>query len=306
MKLSWISDAVRNLIYRGENINNLVLIDSVNSNQFIDNNVANGTNYYYAVQAYDNSKPEPYSALSNTVAVFAHDPARMIEINVKSPRNLLVKFSDKIKTTIENLQSFEVLNFGYPNSISPADQYSYILSFVENLPEGSNNLVVKNLRDFYNSPVSTDTPNFLDHYNTSQEEFYITNSQIVNSYRISLTFNLPVDETSASNKDNYLFSPANQINSISVKDNNVILDLTGNKPIGSVGKEYVLRLSNIRSSNSTGNIPIKSGAGSYVVLTGNASDLSDVYIYPNPIRIGEGTNILTFANLTKKVKINIL
>jgi subtilisin family serine protease len=306
VKLSWIADAVRYLIYRGEDINNLVLIDSVNINQFVDKNVSDGKIYYYAIQAYDNSKPEPYSALSNIVNVFVHEPAQMLEISVKSPRNLIVKFSDRIKTTIENLQSFEVLNFGYPNSISPADQYSYILSFVENLPEGSNNLVVKNLRDFYNSPVSTDTLNFLVHYNTSQEEFYITNSQIVNPYRISLTFNLPVDETSASNKDNYLFSPANQINSISVKDNNVILDLTGNRPIGSVGKEYVLRLSNIRSSNSTGNIPIKSGAGSYVVLTGNASDLSDVYIYPNPIRIGEGTNILTFANLTKKVKINIL
>lgn len=306
VKLSWISDAVRYLIYRGENINDLFLIDSVNTNYYIDNSVSNGTNYYYAIQAYDNTKPEPYSALSKIVSVFVHEPARMMEINVNNPRNLIVKFSERIKTTIENLQSFEVLNFGYPNSISPADQYSYILSFVEDLPEGNNNLIVKNLRDFYSSPVSTDTLNFLVRYDIRQEEFYITNFQIINPYRISLTFNLSVDESSASNKDNYLFSPTNQINSITVKDNIVILDLTGNKPIGSIGKEYVLRLSNIRSSNSTGNILIKSGAGSYVVLTGTASDLSDVYIYPNPVRIGEGTNILTFANLTKRVKINIL
>ena len=306
VKLSWISDAVRYLIYRGENINDLVLIDSVNTNYFIDNNVSNGTNYYYAIQAYDNTKPEPYSALSKIVSVFVHEPARMVEISVKSLRNLIVKFNERIKTTIENLQSFEVLNFGYPNSISPADQYSYILSFVEDLPEGNNNLIVKDLRDFYNSPVSTDTLNFLVRYNAQQEEFYITNFQIVNPYSISLTFNLPVDESSARNKDNYLFSPTNQINSITVKNNIVILDLTGNKPVGSIGKEYVLRLSNIRSSDSTGNILIKSGAGSYVVLTGTASDLSDVYIYPNPVRIGEGTNILTFANLTARVKINIL
>ncbi|MGQ9642463.1 MAG: S8 family serine peptidase [Ignavibacterium sp.] len=306
VKLSWISDAVRYLIYRGENINDLVLIDSVNNNYFIDNNVSNGITYYYAIQAYDNTKPEPYSALSKTVSVFVHEPARMVEISVKSPRNLIVKFNERIKTTIENLRSFEVLNFGYPNSISPADQYSYILSFVEDLPEGNNNLIVKDLRDFYNSPVSTDTLNFLVRYNAQQEEFYITNFQIVNPYSISLTFNLPVDESSARNKDNYLFSPTNKISSITVKDNIVILDLTGNKPIGSIGKEYVLRLSNIRSSDSTGNILIKSGAGSYVVLTGTAADLSDVYIYPNPVRVGEGTNILTFANLTTRVKINIL
>lgn len=306
VKLSWLSDAVRYLIYRGENINNLVLIDSVNTNSFIDNNVSNGTNYYYAIQAYDNTKPEPYSSLSKIVSVFVHEPARVVDISAKSPRNLIVKFNERIKTTIENLQSFEVLNFGYPNSISPADQYSYILSFVEDLPEGNNKLIVKNLRDFYNSPINTDTLNFLVQFNVQQEEFYITNSQIISPYKISLTFNLPVDESSASNKDNYLFSPTNQINSIDIKNNIVILDLTGNKPIGSIGKEYVLRLRNIRSSDSTGNILIKSGAGSYVVLTGTASDLSDVYIYPNPVRIGEGKNILTFANLTKRVKINIL
>lgn len=306
VKLFWLSEAERYLIYRGESIDNLILIDSVTVNTYWDFNVLDGRNYYYAVQAFDGTKPDPYSAITNAVKVFVHNPAEMIEVSVKSPRNLIVKFNERIKTTIENLQSFEIINFSYPTSISPADQYSYLLSFNSDIPQGTHNLVVKNLRDFYNSPISTDTLNFTVHFEIFQEEFYITNSQIIGPYQISLTFNLPVDEISASDKNNYIFSPANQINSITVKDKTVLLDLSGNKPIGSVGKEYVLRLNNIKSSQSSGNIPIKSGAGSYIVLTGNAADLSDVYVYPNPVKLGEGNSRLIFANLTRRVKINIL
>lgn len=306
VKLSWLSEAERYLIYRGESIDNLILIDSVTVNNYWDYNVLNGRNYYYAVQAFDGTKPDPYSAITNAIKVFVHNPAQMIEVNVKGSRNLIVSFNEKIKTTIENLQSFEIINFGYPNSISPADQYSYLLSFNSDIPQGTHNLIVKNLRDFYNSPISPDTLNFTVYYEILQEEFYITNSQIIGPYQISLTFNLPVDEISARDKNNYIFSPANQINTITVKDNSVLLDLTGNKPVGSVGKEYVLRLNNIKSSASSGNIPIKSGAGSYIVLTGNAADLSDVYVYPNPVKLGEGNSRLTFANLTRRVKINIL
>ncbi|WP_337871857.1 S8 family serine peptidase [Ignavibacterium sp.] len=306
VKLSWLSEAERYLIYRGDSADSLILIDSVTINSFWDYNVLSGRDYYYAVQAFDGTKPDPYSAITNAVKVFVHNPAQMTEVNVKSSRNLMVKFNERIKTTIENLQSFEIINFGYPTSISPADQYSYLLSFKSDIPQGTHNLVVKNLRDFYNSPIITDTLNFTVHYEILQGEFYITNSQIIGPYQISLSFNLPVDEISASDKNNYIFSPANQLNTITVIDKTVLLDLTGNKPVGSVGKEYVLRLNNIKSSSSSGYIPIKSGAGSYIVLTGNAADLSDVYVYPNPVKFGEGNSRLTFANLTRRVKINIL
>ena len=48
---------------------------------------------------------------------------------------------------------------------------------------------------------------------------------------------------------------------------------------------------------------INSGAGSYLVLTGYAKDLSDVYIYPNPAKVASGK--MTFANLPKRAKIII-
>ena len=46
----------------------LLLFDSVIAQtQYVDYNLTKNTNYYYAIQAYDLSKPDPYSNLSNTV-----------------------------------------------------------------------------------------------------------------------------------------------------------------------------------------------------------------------------------------------
>jgi len=78
------------------------------------------------------------------------------------------------------------------------------------------------------------------------------------------------------------------------------------KPVGSVGKEYVLRISNIKSSSQTGGLQITSGAGSFLVLTSFAKDLSDVYVYPQPSKVQNGLGKITFANLPNRVKILIL
>jgi hypothetical protein len=105
-----------------------------------------------------------------------------------------------------------------------------------------------------------------------------------------------------------LFEPDNKVTSIVIDENNkktILIDLKGQKPVGSIGKEYVLRIKNVRSSSSTGNIEINSGAGSYVVLTSFANDLSDVYVYPNPAEIGTGITKITFANLPQYANISI-
>lgn len=305
VSLKWISASEKFIIYKGTSVDNLLPYDSVFTDTYIDNLVSDKTTYYYAVQAYDSKFPESYSGLSKAIKVYVHNPAKAIQVDAINSRNLIVRFNDKIKTTIENLESFEILNLGFPNSISPSDQFSYLVSFDLQLPAGLHSLVVKNLRDFYNSPVNQDTLNFTVTILPKQEEFFVTGSEIINPYKVKIKLNLPVDESTALSKNNYTFAPANRINSISVNDSIITLDLSGGKPIGSVGKEYVLQIKNLKSSLSSGNIPIKSGAGSYIVLTKVSMDLSDVFVYPNPAKIGDGISRVTFANLTKKVKINI-
>ena len=138
------------------------------------------------------------------------------------------------------------------------------------------------------------------------EEFFITSFEIVSPDRIKLVFNFNVDETSAKAKENYSFEPDNHVASVEINSSNkkiIYLNLDGKRPIGSIGREYRLRVINLKSSAESGGLIINSGAGSYVVLTSYANDLSDVYVYPNPANIERGK--VTFANLPKKAKIII-
>ena len=211
-----------------------------------------------------------------------------------------------MKNTIENLQAFNIMGVGYPNSVTANDQYSYLLSFVVNLPEGEQKVIIQDIKDFYNSPIATDSLTFTVTSKPEVETFYVTNFEIVNAYKIKLSFNIPVDETSVLNTNNYVFTPDNKVSFIAVDPNDpktIYLDLTNQKPVGSIGKEYVLRLNNLISDLNSGNIRINTGAGSYVVLSTYAKDLSDVFVYPNPTKTG--TDKITFANLPQRAKITI-
>jgi hypothetical protein len=138
-------------------------------------------------------------------------------------------------------------------------------------------------------------------------EFFISSFKIVDAYNIKLIFNLDVDEATAVNVDNYVFEPDNKASSVIVdaSDNKIVnISLTGQKPVGSIGREYVLRVKDIFSSATTGSLKINEGAGSYIVLSSFANDLSDVYVYPNPVNPTSGET-LTFANLPRYAQISI-
>jgi hypothetical protein len=138
-------------------------------------------------------------------------------------------------------------------------------------------------------------------------EFFVSSFNIVDSYTLKVTFNLDVDELTAENVSNYYFEPNNRASSVKVNGNDsksVTISLRGQNPIGSIGREYVLRIKDVYSSSSTGNLKINTGAGSYIVLSSYENDLSQVYVYPNPVKPSLG-EMLTFAKLPQYAQITI-
>ncbi len=305
--LNWYSDSNKFIIYRGLKKDSLIKYDSTLNTQFIDQNVDNKTYYYYAVQSMDYAKRYPFSNLSSSIKVYAHNPAHIINAKSINPNAIVVNFSDRMNNTIENLQSFYILGSGYPNSVSANNQFSYLLSFNNGLSAGMHQLIVNNLNDFYGSPVKHDTINFIVDSIHTVTKFFVNSHEIVNPYKVKITFNLPVDPAAALNTSNYSFNPSNGINNVQLADNNqtVYLDLSGHNPVGSIGIEYTLHIENLKSSVGSGNLKINSGAGSYIVLTSYANNLSGVYVYPSPVKIQGGEGKMTFANLPKNAKITI-
>ncbi len=306
--ISWQGNVDQYYIYRGLSANDLVLFDSVIvQTQFTDYNLTENTNYYYAIQAYDLSKPDPYSNLSNTVEVYCHTPGFVTSALASSTKNVLVVFSEKMSNTIENLQAFKLNGNIFPHSISPASQYSYLVTFANEIPVGDNQLEVSGLKDIYGSPIPSSTVSFIMDTTIIKSEFFISSFKILDSYNISVTFNLDVDEQSAENLNNYIFEPENKASKVSINSNDrksISISLKGHNPIGSVGREYVLRLKDVYSSMSTGNLKINEGAGSFIVLSSYANDLSEVYAYPNPVKPSNG-ELLTFAKLPRYAQISV-
>jgi hypothetical protein len=307
IQLKWAGLAERFYIYKGTSSDSLILIDSlIFEPSYIDNSIELNKTYYYGVRAYDPTKLVPLSGMSNIIEVFAHTPAVPINALSNSSRSVIVTFSEKMKNTIDNLQSFNVIGLGYPNSISPNNQYSYLLTYNSDFPAGDHQIIIKDIKDFYGSPIQTDTLTFTAAQTPEVQSFYVSSFEIINSYKIKLTFNFPVDQTSALNTNNYLFSPDNKVSAVQIDQSDlktIYLDLTGNKPVGSIGKEYVLRIENLISDAASGGVSINSGAGSYLVLSTFAKDLSNVFVYPNPTK--EQTEKITFANLPQRAKISI-
>ena len=168
-------------------------------------------------------------------------------------------------------------------------------------------MLVSGLRDLYGSPIQPTLINFRMDSVIVKQEFFISSFQLIDAYNIRIAFNLDVDEQTAQNVGNYSFEPDNRVTSavVDASDKRIVnINLKGQKPVGSVGREYVMRVKNLLSSVSTGSISINEGAGSYIVLSGFAKDLSDVYVYPSPVRPSNGES-LTFANIPRFAKITI-
>ncbi|MCH9030151.1 MAG: hypothetical protein IH819_11200, partial [Bacteroidetes bacterium] len=220
IKLMWSGNVDQYYIFRGTDPKNLGKIDSTFTHEYIDQNLIANTFYYYAVQAIDPIKPNPLSNLSTPVRIFAHTPGKVLSAEGKSSETVLVTFSEKMNNTIENLQALELENIGFPNSIAPANQYSYLLTFKEPIRIGLNNLIVKDLKDLYGSPIPQDTIQFEMDSTIIRQEFFISSFKIENPYLIRVTFNLDVDETSSLKTDNYSFEPDNKATSITIDENN--------------------------------------------------------------------------------------
>jgi hypothetical protein len=309
IKISWNGQSEKYQIFRGNNPNELLPYRIVNHKSFIDSNLTNKNYYYYAVQSIDEFMPSRNSSISTVKEIYVHNVTKVIDIKNQSPNSIIVTFNNRIRTTIDNLNSFKVLSFGYPNSVSPLNQFSYLLSFNNKLPEGNSKLIIENLLDYYNSIIPNDTITFYVTPTFLTDFLYINNFQLLTPYKIKIEFSHNLEPNRALDINNYRFEPANSIKSVKFETNTkntIILDLEGGKPIGSVGIEYVLKIQNLLSDSANGYKQLKDGAGSYLVFNKNASNLSEIYVYPNPIRLNSNNSYITFANVTKRTKVIIM
>ena len=278
---------------------------SVSTNSYIDTTEPNLT-YDYLVEYHNPKDSTIISKWSNIVTLHSHAPGKVRNIVLFNNNKLEISFTQPIETKNVKLINFLVDNDQYPSSVSSSSEYSYILTLPDSILEGNHSLTINNLRDYYNTPYNDTTISFkfTDPIKT-EDRLFITNYSIIDNYNLIVNYNLQLDDISALNIINYTFRPNNLVKTIIYNsDDKKSIKITTTKPFGSIGKEYILKVENIFSSVNSGYLPIGLHSGSEIVLSSNAENLDDIYVYPNPIEFGTHNNI-TFANLPPKVDIYI-
>lgn len=293
-------------IYKSDTTINFTLYDSVSALQYNDINVLNRKNYYYKVSAVDIQNPVPESQLSNLINVFAHNKSKLVSVSYEGRGFISAKFSERISSTVPDLNKFIIgSNVGYPKNIAVKNNFEYFLTLENPLANGIYSLKTNELFDIYNSPVDTNSKTFtVNEYDSVK--FYISKLELSGSRILKVNFNLDVDSISVKDIDNYSFEPFDiKVTSVSIDNQDkkiVYLKLENKGAIGATGKNYLLRASDIYSSNG---IKIVDGAGSSFGLIFNKENLDEMYVYPNPFSVSSNQSYITLANITRDASIDI-
>ncbi len=300
IQLKWKGSSEYFRVFRSTDNINFELIDSVNTDFYIDRVSTTNQNYFYFIASYDSRFEIPFSNNSNIAKVFAHKPAEFEKIEIYSSQNIGVFFSGSMsESTSENpfLINETTTNF----SITKNTSNSFLINLAEKLEVGEHRLIINGLRDVYNSPIELDTIFFNINSEIEKENFYITSHKVINNNSLEISFNFPHDGNTVLELANYSISNGNTITNISANSTNSVL-LNIQYPIGAAGINYTIELDNIYSSSSFGNILIEEGAGSVIDLSFSSNSIEDAYVYPNPIKLSNNDK-LKFANLVQNVEI---
>jgi len=277
-----------------------LILDSVQSPGYLDNNLLNRKNYFYFVTAVDTSLIIKESQPTEMKKAFTHNKSRLLSASYLGNGFILTVFSERVNYAIPPMNSFILSNgLGSPKNITFKNNFEYLLSFGQRIPNGNYSVFSRNLTDFYGSPVDSNIVYFFANQSDTQK-FYMQKLSLTGKFRLRVEFNLPVDTSSFDIQSNYVFEPFHQ-KVISAEIDNVnpaviYLNLENKGYIGASGRNYILRVTNLYSQSG---IKIVEGAGSFLGLTFSKENLDEVTVYPNPYKVNLGNNIITFANLTQ-------
>jgi subtilisin family serine protease len=299
-----VNNAVYYKLYRSADSLNFFLYDTFYSNIYFDTNVTNKNFYWYRLTAVDTAAQIQESIPTAVLKTFVHNKVKLISAKAEGDKYVSVKFSGAISYGSPKPDAVILNDSIYPQNISYKDNTTYLSSFRYSLTNGINKIKTRNLEDAYNSPIDSNEVFFNVDIKDSIN-FYITNAKLITGNRIKVEFNLNLDSLTAVNPGNYSLEPFNiKISGAELDIQNrriAVLTLSGGAP-GATGKNYILRVRNIKSENGTEILP---GAGSSIGFAFSTETLENTVTYPNPYSKTSGQNFIIFANLTPVATIYI-
>lgn len=303
--LSWLPvlDADGYQIYRGPAAEQLLPFAQITTTTFVDQTVARDNRYWYSVSAQISTKEGQRTA---PIAVRPGARPFLVAAQFMPPNQLRLRFSETMDNSILDITAYHFSNdLGQPISAIHSRSGEEVLLTLKTptVPAGTYVVEVTGVRDHDRTPIDT-LRNRIDFVVPGvTTPFYLMNAGLVKSQTIALTFNQPVEPATALEKSNYSTEPLLPIEDITIDSNQVILAVAQHYPIGALGVNYIITVRNLISQSG---VPIQQGQGSQASLIFYQRDLSQVFTYPNPCRVGDGQNFIMFANLTQAATVKIM
>lgn len=296
-------------VYRGKKQDQLFLRANTRRTNFIDTAVQTDSIYWYAVSSIDSSLATIEGTKTIPIAVRPGARPYCQSAQFVLPNQLRLRFSEPMDNSILDITAYHFSNDpGQPISAINSRSGEEVLLTLQrqSIETGIYTVAVTGVRDQDRTPIDTTQNSLTFEVPVQTTSFYLMNANLIKSQAISLTFNQQVDPATAMEKSNYRFEPIIAIDNVAInkdESSQVILEIDKHHPIGALGFNYIITVQNLKSKSG---VPIQPGQGSQASLIFYQNDLSQVFTYPNPCRVGAGDNSIMFANLTKAATIKIL
>ncbi len=301
VELNWaaIAGAESYNIYRRTAGGEFAFLANQGVNIYLDSVVVNNVLYEYAVSQIDNAFPVPESPLSTIAAARPNHPPILNGVQVLNGRQLLVEFNETMSASAFQNEHYLLLpdSNNTASAVRGKNSSEVLLSFPDHFPEGVNTLLVKNVRDADNTPLTGNIVQETFIATAPAESFYLESLEIIDKSELKVQFNRPLDPVSAEKVENYLLSPDGEVLSarlLTDTPNTVLLTLDSNNRIGSLGVAYYLTVKNLNDVNG---ILMDNAAGNRLRIIQQVNDLDEVVVYPNPYRLNTVNQPLMFGNL---------
>ncbi len=311
VKLSWraVAGADQYVVHRGTDADHLVALDLTTEASYLDDSVQSGEQYSYAIITIDNDRSPSFSPQSRIVSARPGKRPFLVKAEMETVESVRLRFSEPMNENIKLPANYLFSDdLGRPTSVvHDASGQEVVLSLARTFDRNATySLTTFHLEDLDGTPMDTTRNSVTFVVNLPKSTPYLVGGQVLGGNEIVLIFSEPMEQASIETTSNYDLGPDTQIRTASLaagSKDRVHLSISSQKPFGALGKTYTVRVRNLRSASG---MPMQAGRGDFLQLIFARTHLADVFTYPNPYHPKDGTNAITFANLTRDADIRIL
>ena len=303
-------------IYRGISQDQLSPVAFANYpfNTWLDEDVIEDTDYYYAISS---SKNGLFSPFSQVVMGIPNAKPELLEYktHAENRKILTLIFSEPMGDDAKDISNYFVdTNIGHPSSVaSSVNDTLMILTF--NKPFNENvdyKLLISRIHDQQGNSLVGDTVSII--YPEFPDNPPFLSGGAIMAMGVLLEFSEPMFEGSLMNLDNYSItygfdSDTLDIAEVTIDTINpafVLVTISEQTPIGALGHVYYVRVDSVYADTDPP-VLIDSERSSISIAT-SATELNSVYAYPNPYRKGDkvgGEECVVISNVTTSATVRI-